>query len=68
MLVTQGLLNCVIETENVIRVFSALSEAAGLRDTKDLVVLQKPAESTYDHFFKEFAHTAGKGYWPVGGR
>ena len=52
MLVTQGLLNCVIETENVIRVFSALSEAAGLRDTKDLVVLQKPAESAYDHFSK----------------
>jgi len=56
-----------METENVIRCFSALSEA-GLRGTKDLVVLQKPAESTYDHFFKEFAHIAGKGYWPVGGR
>ena len=56
-----------METENVIRCFSGLSEA-GLRDTKDLVLLQKPAESTHDHFFKEFAHIAGKGYWPVGGR
>ena len=26
------------------------------------------SESTHDHFFKEFAHTAGEGYWPVGGR
>ena len=49
------------------RCFSALSEA-GLGDTKDLVVLQRPAESTYDHFFKEFAHTAGKAYWPVSAR
>ena len=55
-----------METEYVIRCFSALSEA-GLRGTKDLVVLQKPDEWTYDHIFKEFAHIAGKGYWPVGG-
>ena len=32
------------------------------------MVLQKPPESTYDRFFKEFAHIAGKGYWLVGGR
>jgi len=56
-----------METENVIRCFLALSEAE-LRDTKDLVVLQKPAESTYNPFFKEFASIAGKGDWPVGGR
>ena len=56
-----------METGNLIRCFLALSEA-GLRYTKDLVVVQKPAESTHDHFFKEFAHIAGKGYWPVGGR
>ena len=55
-----------METKNVIRCFSALSEA-GLRDIKDLAVLQKPAELTHDHFFKEFAHIAGKGYWLVGG-
>ena len=52
MFVRHGLVDCVMETEKMIRRSAVLSEA-GLRDMKDIMILLKLVEATYNHFFRK---------------
>ena len=65
MFVRHGLVDCVMETEKMIHRSAALSEA-GLRDMKDIMILQKPDEATHNHFFEKLTNVAGQEYWAVG--